>query len=97
MSRGLIETEFSHRATFKGRLALLDPDAAVDVTNRARTAGVRILGIEGFILEDDAVRATLNIADYSSTIEPVYDDALQFITMTRSTVTHFELVLDEPQ
>jgi hypothetical protein len=78
----------------RGGTLFLDPRAALELVGMARRRGVRVLGIDTFVLTDTETRPLLDhIADYSSATSS-WDAAEAFI---RGRATHgfmFEVVLE---
>ncbi len=50
----------------RGNETFIDPVACVELINEAEQAGVRVLGLEGFLIDDESVYPALSrIADFS--------------------------------
>lgn len=103
MTADELEAEFAARAVrpagATGTL-LLAPPIALELIARARAAGLPVLGVDGFIVEGDAVVSPLeHLADFSSAFERgdgAWDDAAAFVEARQSAGLVFEVVLDDP-
>ena len=92
-----LEQEFAPRGLKRGNLLLFAPDDAAALIRRARTEGVRVLGIEGFrVGGTETVPETDHLADYSTgaaATEDCWAAAERFLDARRGSGLAFEVIL----
>ena len=90
-----IEREFRSRTVVPGPTLFLDPEAALEPIRRATESGVRIPGIDGFVISEGKTRPSMeHSVDYSHCRDGVAEAAVDFVRSNSLHVTHFEVVLD---
>ncbi|HYZ20546.1 MAG TPA: hypothetical protein VE690_00180 [Rhodopila sp.] len=95
MPAATLET-LKRKALTRGGLDLYTVDAAADIVQAAAAEGLRVLGLDGFIISQDATQPSLeDSADFSSSKDP-YADALRFLAARSAAGLYFEVVLDTP-
>ena len=100
MTADELEAEYAEHAlrpfTAPGIL-MLDGDRALEFVERARTARVPVLGVNGFILQGERTISPLeHLADYSRAVgtgQGCWDAAAAFIRERRMLDLAFEVVL----
>jgi hypothetical protein len=92
-----IEDEFSPKGIYRGGILFLRPHDAIDMVNRCRQLGTRVLGIDGFVLSENATQPDLaNSADYSyiNEITLSWDQAEEFLKQRLDSGMFFEVVTE---
>jgi hypothetical protein len=95
-----IEVEFNDRAIVRGRLQLFRPADAIDLIHRCNTAGVRVLGIDAFLVGPDWIQPSMEHSiDFSSEhqaelLKNSWQHAERFVREREATPFLFEVVMD---
>lgn len=94
-----IERDFADEGLVRGGMLLLESFNALRLIQSARHAGVVILGVEGFIVTEQATRPQmghiLDLSDLDVSLARSWDVAAQFIETRADRGLHFEVVLDD--
>ncbi|NND01699.1 MAG: hypothetical protein HKN91_02845 [Acidimicrobiia bacterium] len=61
---------------------LIEVDIAADLVDRAESLGIAILGMEGFLVDDDSNRVYPSLARLSNYSRPIDSDRHQFVRRT---------------
>jgi hypothetical protein len=90
-----LEAEFAGRGVLSGQTLLHDAETALELIREAHRRQVRVLGVDSFIIDGEAMHVLLeHIADYSASDSP-WDAAASFVEGRADSGFMFELVLDD--
>lgn len=92
-----LERRFAHLGMMRGGILLLPADAALELVDAAREAGVPVGGIDSFRLEAGRTipRSEHTLDLYGPFDGSEWDEAASFIRARRELGLHFEVVLLE--
>lgn len=97
-----IDREFSDRVLLRGGVRLFRPADAIDLIERCRQVGVRVLGIDAFLDRPDGIQPSMEHSiDFSSEhhaelLKDSWQHAERFVREREATPFLFEVVMDRP-
>jgi hypothetical protein len=94
-----LENEFRERGVVRGGLLFLRRDEASNLIQRAKTEGLRVLGVDGFIVKDKTTQPSMThsldlTSDRSRGSADSWDAACEFLERQAGRDLYFEVVLE---
>lgn len=92
-----IEQEFVARGVVRGGVLVLQPRVALELVRRCRERGIRVLGLDGFMLTETTIQPVMEQStDYSWPDDTdSWSRAESFLAERIDSGLHFEVVVDE--
>lgn len=91
-----IEQEFAPRGILRGSVLYLRKKDALDMVQRCRERGIRVLGIDGFLLTEQAMQPLMEKSIDLSGLDPdaAWTKAVSFLSACHEPDLYFEIVVD---
>lgn len=92
-----VEKEYMEKAVNRGGILLFEATSAIGFVKRCREFNYRILGIDGFYLDDEKTQPTMEDSIQFDERKGFYQysTAIEFIENRKSKGLYFEVVCDE--
>jgi hypothetical protein len=91
-----LASEFATRGIMRGGILMLAADDATALVERARDAGVKVIGVDGFWISETSTHPDQDHTLFSGRVNlDPWDEAAGFIRERADLGLMFEIVLDE--